>query len=67
MTKFLVCPECGRKGVRIKFLPNREDNYYCIFKRFGCHWYAFLDSTDQMDRDAMAALNAANPDAEVLQ
>jgi hypothetical protein len=61
----LVCPDCGRRGIIWQGLPNGEDNYYCMYKRFDCTWFAFTDGKDAVDREQLARLEAANPSAPI--
>ena len=59
--KYLVCPECLRKGV-YKYWDGTEDIWKCRFEYLGCTWYAFADSTDKQDEQRIHDLAQHNPD-----
>lgn len=62
---FFVCPQCRKRGVSRRRKPKRfgGDVYAC---RYCGDWYAYADTTDEMDANAVAALAAFNPDEGIV-
>lgn len=56
--KFLVCPDCKKKGVQLKLAPRGEDGYHCHF----CQFWAYTMGTYPSDVDGMSRLKKANPE-----
>jgi len=56
--KYLLCPDCNRKGVYLKLLPNGEDNYRCRYR--DCGFYFYCQGTDQYDKKNEARLLECN-------
>lgn len=56
--KYTRCPDCGRKTVYWKGLPNGEDNYRCRMP--DCHFYFFTIGADAEDKANEARWRAVN-------
>lgn len=54
---YLLCPDCGKKGVTLRLRRNGEDHYGCRY----CPWYAFTLDDFESDRINLARLAELNP------
>ncbi len=59
--RFLVCPDCGKRGVRFVLRPRGEDGFDCRYCDFECFCFG-ADEADvsQYDFDAGHRLEEAN-------
>ncbi len=57
--KFLVCPDCGKRGVYFTMRCNGEDMYRCRYS--ACEFYYFtqgeMDAVDALNRDRLQSAN----------
>ena len=63
--RFLLCPECNRFSVYVKFGGRGEDAWHCRYSSRDCTFYAFTDGNAEGDVKARRALAAANPSKSV--
>ena len=59
--RYLLCPDCGKKGAFFRFAPYGEDHYRCRY----CSFAAFNDNEFEDDKIKRIALAKVNPDADI--
>jgi hypothetical protein len=57
-TSYLICPDCKKRGVTMRFKPNGEDNWACRY----CQWFVFIHSNLHSDKNNRDRLVTVNPD-----
>lgn len=63
MSRYMVCPFCGRKRVTLRLRANGEDHYGCD----RCGWEAFTDGHDDADVEGRRALRVVNRHIDVAE
>ena|SRR5947209_8586227 len=64
-TGHFLCPDCGRKTVRMVLRRNGEDNYRCMYRRErgGCDFWVFtVDPLPADEAGKLVRLWNANPE-----
>jgi hypothetical protein len=59
--KFLICPDCSKRGVHIRFASRGEDHYSCRY----CGFFAYTGGDYEVDARNRSRIAQANPEVNL--